>query len=305
MKKLRLIFCLITILMIITLAACTAQPVSQTNPTVAATNASSSTPTVDTLVINATAELTATTAPTATLEPTTTPEPTATVEPIANEVVSEPTSDTAAFASGVYLTLAANTICRTGPSTNYQSVTSIPAGQRVLAVGRLSKDSPYYFIENPAVQDTHCWVFGQGVSIEGNLAELMFVEPLPSPTPITYADFSVTYSNIKECADDYSFRFFVENTDKTIWHSIKVYIVDVNTKQSASYSSNRFEESVNCHLDNYQEDLAEGERVFITPFNPGHFDYRPYGGTFLLKVTLCTKDDFAGTCLTREIKVQP
>lgn len=305
MKKPRIIISLITLLMIMTLVACTAQPTNQTNPTVTATNAASSALIVETLVITETAELTATTAPTATLQPTATPEPTATVEPTANEVVSEPTSDTAVFATSVYLTLTANTICRTGPATNYQSVTTIPAGQRVLAVGHLSIDSPYYFIENPAEQDTHCWVFGQSAAFEGNLAELLLIEPLPSPTPITHADFSVVYSNIKECAGDFSFRFYVENTDKTIWQSIKVYIVDVKTKQSVSYSSNRFEESVNCHLDNYQEDLAEGERVFITPFNPGHFDYRPYGGTFLLKVTLCTEENLAGTCLTREIKVQP
>ena len=293
MKIQKSVMWMCTLLVIISLAACATQPI--------ATIAVSDTQTAETVIPTNTAIIPTMTA---TPEPTVTPSPTATIEPTSSEVVTEPAA-TAALATDVFLTLAENTVCRTGPATVYQSVDTIPAGLRVHAVGRLNNENIYFFIENPNNPETHCWVFGQGATVEGNSGSLLYIALLPSPTPFTDADFTVTYSNIKQCGDDYSFSFRVNNTHSTVWQSIRVHIVDVKTKVTADYASNRFEESLDCHLDNYQGDLAKGERAFITPYNPGHFDYRPWGGTFLLRVTLCTEKDYSGTCLTREITVKP
>ena len=300
MMRPRTLLLILTTLLLAFLSACAAQPTVQPTPEpVAATEA----------VIQTEAPAAEAVAPTETeaptLAPTNPPEPTA--EPVEETVTeaAQPVTAEVNPGSGVTLRLAQNTICRTGPATNYPSVASIPADLQVKAVGRLAGDDVYYYIESPEAPQTRCWVFGQGAAVQGNRATLPLVEPLPTPTPDAKRNFSITYSGIKHCGDDYSFKFIVTNTDETVWQSIKVRITDAKTKIAADYASNRFEEYANCSLDNYQGDLTEGERVFMTPYNPGHFDYSPYGGTYFIRVTLCTEKDWKGVCMTKEIKVNP
>ncbi len=304
MKIQKLLIVLITVLAVSMLAACAVQPAAITQAPAAETDTPAAAQQDVATEPAEAASATLTSAPTATALPTATLMPTATADTSTGEFAAF-TEAPAVAGSSVFISLPQNTICRLGPATVYQSVASFTAGTRLQAVGRLLNDETYYFVQNPNLPDTHCWIYGQGASIEGNPAELDIIEPLPSPTPDTHANFSITYSHIKQCGDDYSFSFKVENTDDTVWQSIKVYILDLNKKITATYSSNRFEEYSDCHLDNVQGDLTKGERVFMTPFDPGHFDYRPYGGKFLLRVTLCTAKDFAGDCLTKEITVRP
>lgn len=281
------------------MAACAAQPTAQ--PAVQAT----ATPAIATMAVTdaAVVESTATAAPTATLEPTAT----AYVEPTAtSELVATPTAINANSDGKVTISLAKNTNCRTGPDTVYPSVTSIQAGQQVNAIGKLDNNLSYLYIENPSAPGNYCWVFSEGVALQGNRADLMVVEPLPTPTQKSEMGFSVTYSGIQECVGgDYSFNLVVANTDKMVWKSVKIYIVDANTQKSATYSSDHFEGWSDCHVDWYQNDLTKGEHAFISPYNPGHFDYRPYGGTFFVRVKVCSEDGLTGTCLNKEIKVQP
>ncbi len=305
MKKQRMILWGLTLVTVIAMAACTTKPVAQptAQPTAQATAMPMATATV------AATEIAAVVEPTATMEPTATPEPTATanVEPTStNENIPTPTAVTA-FADGkVLISLAKNTICRTGPATNYPSVASIPAGQQLVAVGKLENSTSYTYIENPTVPGTYCWVFSEGATLQGSRVDLKIVKPLPTPTGETGMNFSVAFSGIQECpGDDYSFNLVVTNTDKLTWQSIKIYIVDANTKKTGTYSSDHFEGWSNCHVDWYQNDLAKGEHAFISPYDPGHFDYNPAGGTFFVRVKLCSEEGLTGTCMNKEIKVQP
>lgn len=302
MKKQNSILLGITLIIVIALAACAAQPVAQ--PTVQATAIPEIVTTEAATEAVAAVEPTATTAPTATLEPTATiaVEPTATAETAA----ATPTTEMVNSAGNVTISLAKNTICRTGPATNYPSVASIPAGQQLNAIGKLENSTSYTYIENPSTPGSFCWVFSEGATIQGSRTDLKIIKPLPSPTPDTKANFSVTYSGIQQCTGgDYTFNMVVSNTNEQIWQSISVYIVDANTKKSASYSSDHFEGWSNCHVDWYQNDLTEGEHAFISPFNPGHFDYNPAGGTFFIRVKLCSEEGLTGICINKEIKVQP
>lgn len=304
MKNQKKILWLVSLLLVVVMAACTSQPTSQPTEEPAATEPAVAEPATSEATVAATDEPSAT--PTA--EPTATTEPTATimVEPTATSEAAAQVVAPVTSGSEFYLSLSANTVCRTGPATVYQSVGTIPAGLRVKAVGRLADDDVYYYIENPNDPSVRCWVFGQGASLEGDRSSLPKINALPSPTPDSGMNFTVTYSTVKICnGDDYSFSFTVKNTDDLVWQSIKVYIVDPKTGATANYSSDRFEESLNCQIDNYQNDLAKGERAYITPYHPGHFDYNVYGHTFLLRVTLCSEDGLAGTCMTREVQVQP
>jgi len=281
---------------IIGMTACSAKPTPQATPTAEVINFITET-TLPAVENTALPTATATPAPTATA----TLQPTPTVE-----VIVQPTANNVPDSSDVSLTLAFNTVCRKGPATVYHSVVTIPAGIKVKVAGKLAGSDEYYYVENPNDANSYCWVYSQGASPEGNLALLPKVEPLPSPTPETGMNFSVTYSKIQLCGgDDYSFSYIVTNTDDLVWQSIKVHITDVSNGVSSTYHSNRFEENTKCQLDNDRDELAKGEHVYMTPYNPGHFDYAPYGKTFNIRVTLCSEDDLEGTCMTKEIRANP
>lgn len=307
MKNKNLIIRLSTFVIIVMLAACTASPAVQTTQ-----------PVVDTtepVVIAATTEM-----PTATptIEPSFTATlelPTATLEPTQTAIV-ELTNAAAALnqssvvsssgATNVFVTLGINTRCRKGPASNYSLVATIPADLKIPVLGRLAHDHTYYYIEVPDKAGTYCWVYAEGAAIEGDSGHLAVYTAPATPVPDDGMDFALSFNDVQICnGDDYSINFKVENTDDLVWQSIRVYIIDVDTKISTTYTSDNFEEYYNCHVDNIENALVKGDRVFIALNNPGHFDYNIYGGTFKLKVTLCSEDNLAGTCLTKEIKINP
>jgi hypothetical protein len=109
-------------------------------------------------------EIAPTAAPTATLAPSATPEPTLT--PTLEVVNAVPAS---------------NTNCRSGPSTDYPVMVSIPAGTEVKVLGRNS-GSDYFFVENPQSPGSGCWVKGSLVTVIGTVAIL----PVFTPPAIIY-----------------------------------------------------------------------------------------------------------------------
>lgn len=100
-----------------------------------------------------------------TIAPTTTPAPTATLEPTLT-----PTPELAkAFPDK-------NTNCRSGPSTDFPVIVSIPAGTEAKIIGR-SAGSDYYFVENPQSPGSGCWVKGSLVTVFGTLSVLPVFTP--------------------------------------------------------------------------------------------------------------------------------
>jgi hypothetical protein len=73
------------------------------------------------------------------------------------------------------LTVTENTNCRSGPGTNYEKVTVIPAGASVEIVARYS--SGYYWIVKAPDGSGECWVLGELGTTSGN------VNTLPDVTP--------------------------------------------------------------------------------------------------------------------------
>jgi hypothetical protein len=302
-NKLGVVLALIFVLL---LAACATQPAAtQTATEIPTEVATTQVVNTQTVIPTEEATFTPTSVPTATSLPTAT----ATLELTATiESTLLPTTNNVVTSSDISLTLNANTVCRKGPATNYHSVVTIPAGIKVKAVGRLANSTSYYLVENPTIAGEYCWVYSEGATLEGNRALLPISEPLPSPTADSGMNFTVVYSKIKRCYynEDYAFSLVVTNTSDLVWKSIRVAITDTSNSNTATYISDRFEElTSDCVIDNYRDVLTKGQHVYVTPWNPGHFDYSPYGKTFWVKVTLCSEDVLQGTCMTKQIKVTP
>ena len=85
-----------------------------------------------------------------------------------------PTSATA------MLTINEATNCRSGPSANYEIITSAPAGTQAEIVGKDTADN-YWLIKTPNGTGT-CWMSGQYATPSGSYAALPEVTP-DAPTP--------------------------------------------------------------------------------------------------------------------------
>lgn len=77
--------------------------------------------------------------------------------------------------SGPILTVDGNTNCRSGPSTNYKIVTTIPAGTSVQIVGQYSGGT-YWIVTAPDSKGP-CWILGELGKVTGNTSALPPITP--------------------------------------------------------------------------------------------------------------------------------
>lgn len=105
------------------------------------------------------------------LAPTSTPEPTFTSAPVLTETPSK-----------VFVTVSANTNCRSGPGSEYEIVGALTIGQQAEVVGK-SSTTNYWIINNPNAAGT-CWLWAEYATITGQTASLQEFEIPPTVTPL-------------------------------------------------------------------------------------------------------------------------
>jgi uncharacterized protein YgiM (DUF1202 family) len=77
------------------------------------------------------------------------------------------------------VSVSTTTNCRTGPSTDYDIVSSLGVGQTAEVVGKYSGGN-YWVIKTPGGAG-NCWLWGQYATISGNSAKLPEMIPPPAP----------------------------------------------------------------------------------------------------------------------------
>jgi len=90
------------------------------------------------------------------LAPTSTPEPTFTSAPVFTETPAK-----------VFVTVSANTNCRSGPTVDYEIIGALTIGQQAEVVGK-SSTTNYWIINNPNGPGT-CWLWGEHATINGTV----------------------------------------------------------------------------------------------------------------------------------------
>ncbi len=150
----------VIILFGLALSACGAQP-SEVPPTTGPDLA---------LTVTAQANLLEALSQTA-LAPTSTPEPTFTSAPAFTAAPSQ-----------VFVTVSANTNCRSGPGVDYDIVGGLNIGQKAEVVGKSSTTS-YWIVNNPIGPGT-CWLWGEHATITGDVSALQEVAIPPTVTPL-------------------------------------------------------------------------------------------------------------------------
>jgi len=100
--------------------------------------------------------------------------PAPTAAPLPTRVLPSPTP------VGTFFVTSTGVNCRSGPSTAYSILTTVPGGTYVVIVGRNNDNSWWYVQVNPSLD---CWISGVTGYTTGNPGSMSIVAAPPLPTP--------------------------------------------------------------------------------------------------------------------------
>jgi hypothetical protein len=237
------------------------------------------------------APATDTPSPSDTPAPTQTPPPTPT-ETLAADAVA--TSTPTPSVSGTMARITTNTNCRTGPSTSFPIVFTATKDSTVKVIFN-STSSEYVVVENPTNPGQTCWLWTKYVEFSGNLAGLPVATMPVLPTPSM--SFSLTYIQVVQCTN-WSLDFKIVNTGGATVQSYKIIAQDLDEHTQQTTTGNEFNERKSC-VDTDKIPLLEKNDTGFLHANDFTFD--PTGHNMKATVTVCTKDDLGGDCITQSI----
>jgi len=228
------------------------------------------------------------------------------------EVSATPTLTPAAAVSqtpkGVWLTINQNTNCRVGPASSFAVVNVMEKGRYLQALGR-STINGYYYVINPALNNSFCWIWDQYATISGDVTGLPAYTPQSSPTPTLtptpVADIAVSYVGVTACGANYSLRLSLLNTGSMTWKSVKLIVTDNTTSTVFTHTSDAFNGFNGCTGDGAQADLTQGESSYLSNYAPGQFTYDPAGHSLTVTLIVYSADGLSGTSITKTLTVNP
>jgi hypothetical protein len=244
-------------------------------------------------------------APTSTVPPTETPQPSSTAVPSATASATlTPTPTSSPTTPAPVAIVNENTNCRSGPATVFRQLYVALAGSTLEVVARTTLDD-YVLVVIPDKPGQTCWLWTRYVQLVGSLSNLPVATPPPTPTP-TYTptptvDFSLDYSSLQVC-EGWNPGFKVVNEGDLKFESVRVRVEDQDTNKSVQSYANEFDQLNGCAVAKDVPDLGPGQAGYTYASS---FDYDPTGHSMTAKVTLCTDEDMAGQCATREIDFKP
>jgi len=230
--------------------------------------------------------------------PTYTPAPTSTNTPI-----PEPTS-TLTPTSGEFqpplVQVSLDTNCRSGPGKVYPYLGGLFVGEESTIHG-IDPSGAWYYIVNPDIEDSYCWIWGFYAETTGETAPLPIFTP--GPTPNTVPQFTAEFRELETCNGAWRVEFSVENTGPVNLDSISVHVLDTITDEQTGYSEmNTFMAAEGCNLV-YDEDLLfPGESGFTISFDLSQDPTNHYS---FATITACTQEDLGGNCFLSEFAFTP
>jgi len=237
------------------------------------------------------------------------------------EVVAAPTetpmqlttsaaATTAPSDSGVWLTFAAPTNCRFGQGAQYALIKVFQTTDRVQAIG-VSEDGLYAYVSFNDATTKYCWIQRDLATISGNLDQLAVYQPQPTyappgPTAVstTTIDFSLSFNGISNCGGDYYVVVTVQNFGWATFSSNRITVVDNDSKNTVSDSSDSFDGYAACAVSMSNSDLMHGEGSQLSNY-AAPFTHDIDNHSLTITVTAYTGDGLTGTSVTKTITVKP
>jgi hypothetical protein len=196
-----------------------------------------------------------------------------------------------------YVTLSEGTNCRTGPGKNYELIDTFVPGQTIEVLGK-DPLGEYWFVRSPNNSSVLCWMWGN-FATGGNLANVPFFTPPPSPTPAP--NFELTYASTDTCTG-WWFDFTIKNTGPFSFKSMSISVRDTVTDVLLTDFGDGFEDLGGCAASGVVSSIDPGNTYTVS--SP-QFVVDPTGHKIKAALTLCTGLGQGGQCVTKNIEFKP
>jgi len=230
--------------------------------------------------------------------------PTETTAPTSTETPVPEPSSTSTPNSGVFeppiVQVSLDTNCRSGPGKVYPYLGGFFVGQESTIHG-IDPSGAWYYIINPDIEDSYCWIWGFYAETTGDTAPLPIFTP--GPTPNTVPEFSAEFRELETCNGVWRVEFTIVNTGPVTLESISVHVLDTITDEQTGISEmNSFLAAGGCDLVADEDLLFPGESGFTISFD---LSADPTNHYSFATIRACTQENLGGNCLVSEFPFTP
>jgi hypothetical protein len=186
------------------------------------------------------------------------------------------------------------TNCRAGPDSAYPFILSLQPEQVVEVTAKSTVDN-YWYVASPDQQDEYCWLWGEYVTVEGDVSTLPVLTPAPAPRP--RIDFILYHHSFMRCGSLHV-SFTVVNNSNTTFQSAKIHVEDLNYPDDIhgpAVERHPFAPSPSVCPPGHSNFFPPGAAAYIVvPISPVRA-----GNDGLATIKLCTDDWGGGDCVTK------
>ncbi len=193
-----------------------------------------------------------------------------------------------------------DTNCRSGPGKVYPYLGGLFVGEESTVHG-IDPSGAWYYIANPEVEDSFCWIWGFFAETVGDTEPLPIFTP--GPTPDTVPSFTAEYRELETCNGSWQVEFIINNTGPVTLESVSVHVLDTVTDEQTGISKmNSFMAAGGCDLAADEDLLFPGESGFTISFGlsedlSDHYSFAT--------ITSCTQENLGGNCFISEFSFTP
>jgi len=228
-----------------------------------------------------------------------TPAPTST--PLPASPTPEPTNKPALREEDLPLvSVSVDTNCRSGPSKVYRYQAGFFIGDEATVYG-INPPGTWLYIAHPDAPDGYCWIWRRYASTSSNVDPLPIFTP--GPTPDTRPEFLAEYNELEICNGKWIVEFNIENTGSVPLQSVAVHVLNTeNSEESGRAEMNSFRAQEGCDITVDQARLDPVKSGFTISQD---LTQDPAGNLLFATITVCSEDNLALACLTKEFYFTP
>jgi hypothetical protein len=199
-----------------------------------------------------------------------------------------------------------NTNCRRGPSKLYDPPVGTLRVGKVAEVHGRNSDSSWWYIQNPDNPGQFCWVWSDTTTVAGNTGALVVVEPPPLPPTATFAPtssgaFDPSFDNVHNCSGDPFAIFELDNDGGVTFESMRLEIDDLDADDEIyDASSNAPFMGSGGECPPGGDEFPDGKTFWVG----GNIEDGGSGNDAEATITLCTKDDLKGICVSETVEFE-
>ena len=197
------------------------------------------------------------------------------------------------------------TNCRVGPGKVYGLAGALLVGEIAQVYAR-DPTSNYWYIANPDSGGDFCWVWGEYAVFSGNTSSLPIFTPPPTPTPTLtptpVPSIEVSYEGLVWCTSTWWTEIGLENTSPLTFRSVEIILRDLELDVTETLEDDVFVNRPDCDTSTSKVSLQPDKTLVVS--SPA-LDNNPEGHKMRATITLCTKIQQKGECVTEVLRFTP